>query len=592
MKKKTLQIIASALALAVLCGCQSSETTKKKKKKTKKSTKVTTEETSKETTETPSEPSSVPTSDPSDPKSQPGGAHEYSMFICLPGVELTDTNDIYLEIGNRTGVKIKETYLKGQMADEAMGSILASGSYPDLIYTGTGLQEMYEMGGLVAWDDYLGDPAYANLRNLFTDKEWELFRQDDGHIYWADVTNCLQGESKTVTHNDLAFWIQVRVLQWAGYPKIETLDEYFDLLERYAEENPEDPSGNPVIPYTILCDDWRYYCLYMAPLCLAGYPDDGTVAVDDSDPNHPEVVDYFTLDSTREYYRKLNEEYHKGIIDPDFSDMTYDTYMAKLATGNVLGMCDQWWDFAYNVNDYFSSNGLDTLGCNYVPLGLTLEKGDPNYWHVEQKIVNATGGVGVTTQCANPEEIFQFMNRLLDQDMLDLRFWGIEGEDYLVNDDGLYYRTADMRNYWNNTSYLASHACSYPYLPQYVGTSTDGINAIKPNEQPSEAFEKLPGRVQECFKAYGYTTYVEFLDSDEKELGSWYPMYYVSNQLTYDTPPGEAWHNIQEMHHKMLPELVKADDFDEAWDEYLKEYEKCDPQLFIDYMQQQLDMSV
>ena len=31
------------------------------------------------------------------------------------------------------------------------------------------------------------------------------------------------GEDKTTTHNDEAFWVQARVLEWANYPKIQTL---------------------------------------------------------------------------------------------------------------------------------------------------------------------------------------------------------------------------------------------------------------------------------------------------------------------------------------------------------------------------------
>ena len=35
--------------------------------------------------------------------------------------------------------------------------------------------------------------------------------------------------------------------------------------------------GTTNIPYTILCDDWRYFCLENAPQFLDGYPNDGSV---------------------------------------------------------------------------------------------------------------------------------------------------------------------------------------------------------------------------------------------------------------------------------------------------------------------------
>ena len=55
----------------------------------------------------------------------------------------------------------------------------------------------------------------------------------------------------------------------------------------------------------------------------------------------------------------MNEEYQKGYVDPESFTQTYDEYIAKLSTGRVLGMVDQWWNFAYNVNDSLKQQGLD-----------------------------------------------------------------------------------------------------------------------------------------------------------------------------------------------------------------------------------------
>ena len=64
-------------------------------------------------------------------------------------------------------------------------------------------------------------------------------------------------------HNGEAFLIQTRVLKWAGYPKITTIEQYFDLIESYVQANPTMPDGTENIPFTILCDDWRYFALKM-----------------------------------------------------------------------------------------------------------------------------------------------------------------------------------------------------------------------------------------------------------------------------------------------------------------------------------------
>ena len=117
------------------------------------------------------------------------------------------------------------------------------------------------------------------------------------------------------------------------------------------EANPTMEDGTENIAYTILCEDWRYYCLENAPQFLDGYPNDGSVIVD---PDELKIIDYNTTDTAKRYFQKLNEEYKKGYVDPESFTQTYDEYIAKLSTGRVLGMVDQWWNFAYNVNDSLS----------------------------------------------------------------------------------------------------------------------------------------------------------------------------------------------------------------------------------------------
>ena len=58
---------------------------------------------------------------------------EFSMFITMPGSEINDDNEIAQMIAQKHGVKIKETWLTGQTAAEATGTLIASDEYPDYI---------------------------------------------------------------------------------------------------------------------------------------------------------------------------------------------------------------------------------------------------------------------------------------------------------------------------------------------------------------------------------------------------------------------------------------------------------------------------
>ena len=512
-----------------------------------------------------------------------GGVKEFTAFFAVPGSEINDDNEIQQIIADKTGVKVKETWLTGQTAEEAVGMMITGGELPDFICGGSGQSQLYDADVLVALDDYLDD--YPNIKNFFTQQQWDQLRQDDGHIYWIPQFSNIKGEEKVCTHNDEAFWIQARVLKWADYPEIRTMDQYFDLIERYNEANPTMEDGTENIPYTILCDDWRYFCLENAPQFLDGYPNDGSCIVD---PETLTVIDYNTTDTAVKYFQKLNEEYQKGIVDPESFTQTYDEYIAKLSTGRVLGMIDQWWDFAYTAGDAIKQAGLDAQGCDYIPLPITIDESVKNQWHCSGGVLNVSDGLAITTSCEDVEAALQFVDDLLSQDIHNLRFWGVEGVDYNVDDNGEFYRTEEQRTRAVDTAYKASHTCTYSYFPQYSGTSDDGINANKPDGQANEFFDGLNDDVKEAFSAYGAETYVDMIGTNEAP-GAWYPMWSYSNSFTTDTEGGMAWNKIAEIKHEYLPQVVMAKDFDAAWAEYMDAYNSCDPGAFIGELQTELD---
>ena len=557
MKKKQMLsvLLAGMMAATMLAGCGSTTET------------ASSDGTDGKTTET----------------SQEGGVKEFTAFFATAGTEINDDNEIQQIIADKTGVKVKETWLTGQTPEEAVGTMIAGGEYPDFIEGANGQMQLYDADALVALDDYLD--SYPNIKNLFTDLEWEKLRQDDGHIYWIPQFSCIKNEEKVCAHNDEAFWIQARVLEWAGYPEVKTMDQYFDLIESYNAENPTMEDGTQNIPYTILCDDWRYFCLENAPQFLDGYPNDGSCMVD---PETLTVMDYNTSDTAVRYFKKLNEEYHKGIVDPESFTQTYDEYIAKLSTGRVLGMIDQWWDFAYTAGDAIKQAGLDAQGCDYIPLPITIDEGIKNQWHNSGGAFNESTGLAITVSCQDVEGALQFVNDLLDQDIHNLRFWGVEGVDYQVDENGEFSRNDEQRMQASDTAYKASHLCSYSYFPQYNGTSDDGINANKPDGQPGEFFDGLNDDVKNTFLAYGVETYVEMLGTNEAP-GDWYPMWSFSNNFTTDTPGGVAWAKIGEVKHEQLPQVVMADDFDSAWNTYMDAYSACNPEDFLGELQTELD---
>ncbi|WP_185752583.1 hypothetical protein [Butyrivibrio sp. AE2032] len=203
-----------------------------------------------------------------------------TMFAMESDKEKKDDNEIRELIASKTGVKVSEIWMTGQYFRNVIDGLLESEKLTDYIYVNERLDEFYERGLLVAWDGYI--EQYPNIRNLYTEEEWDMLRQADGHIYSVNI-----------------------------------------------------PDG-------FVCSDARI----------------------------------------------------------EGSELTYKA------------------------------------------------------------------GFAVTTSCKDPDIAFKFINDILSEDIMELRFWGIKGVDFIVNVDGSYYRDREMTDNWNNEDYEVEHICQYRLMPR------------------------------------------------------------------------------------------------------------------------------
>lgn len=47
--------------------------------------------------------------------------------------------------------------------------------------------------------------------------------------------------------------------------------------------------------------------------------------------------------------------------------------------------------------------------------------------------------------------------------------------------------------------------------------------------------------------------------------------------------------NLEAVKKRWLPQVIMADDFGAAWDQYMEEYNACDPHIYFDYLQQKIN---
>ena len=93
-----------------------------------------------------------------------GEVTNFTMFITMPGSEINDDNEIAQMIADKWGVKVKETWLTGQTASEATGTLIAGGEYPDFIDSDE-MNLLIDADALIPLDDYID--KYPEFKDFY-----------------------------------------------------------------------------------------------------------------------------------------------------------------------------------------------------------------------------------------------------------------------------------------------------------------------------------------------------------------------------------------------------------------------------------------
>ncbi len=497
-----------------------------------------------------------------------------SLFTAATGPIPTDDNKIYKEIKEQLGVTLKEEYLVGDI-EQKLGVMIAGGDYPDMI---TANPKLTAAKAVIPLEDLIEQNA-PNLKKHFG-AVWEQLKDpEDGHIYWLPNYGVYQGDFKPTDYMGPAFYIQKAILKENGYPKIQTLDEYFKLIEDYAAKYPQ-IDGQPTIGFSSLAFDWRDWGLRNAPQHLAGHPNDGGVLVD---PNTNVATLFSATDTAKPYYHKLNEINAKGLMDKEAFAQNYDQYLAKLSSGRVLGMFDQRWNFGQAHDSLVSQGKVERT---YVGFPLVYDLNTRDYY-LDRPPINLGNGFGITVNAEDPVKIIKFIDTMLSEKWSKRLNWGEEGVDYLVGDNGLYYRTPEMRTQQEDVTWKQKYKAEslWGYLPKLEGNYADG-NADGPGNQPDEFFSGLKDIDRELLSAYGFKTWTDFFSTPPENRVS-YPAWNID--LIEGSPAKVANQKMKDLDFKYLPKAIlsQPDKFEEVWAEYVAQMGKVDTQAYLDRVNEQ-----
>ncbi|MCX7949926.1 MAG: hypothetical protein N2509_07415, partial [Treponemataceae bacterium] len=267
----------------------------------------------------------------------------------------------------------------------------------------------------------------------------------------------------------------------------------------------------------------------------------------------------------------------------------YDQYMAKLSSGRVLGIHDQYWQFQdattalLNQNMYIRS---------MAPLPIVFDK-SIKPWYRSRPLPNLRRGFGISIKVKDPVRIIRFLDAQLSEEAQKVLQWGFLNEDYYLDEKGVPYRTEEQRKQQDDPVWRLRNKAElwFATAPKLEGTFSDG-NPTSIADVPGEALATLRPEDAELYKAYGVSSMGEMMDPNPPEN----PIYYPAWQLVPpDGSPAQiAWKKAEDLYRKYLPRIILARpaQFESLWNEYVSELNKIGLEEYEKFMTQEIKKRV
>lgn len=342
-------------------------------------------------------------------------------------------NPVAKAITEATGVTLDVSYPVASQGDakEDIALMIANDEYPDMIYAKGSATDLYQAGALIDMTDLI-EKYGPNIKKMYgAEMEKLKWSQDDPGIYQLSYAGVNQ---KTLTTGG-SCQIQWAALKENDYKYPKTLDEYEKMIKSYLAAHPKTEDGLDMIGITMSASDWHWMITLGNPagLIADASPDNGQWIIDDEYNVHYKHV----TDEEKEYFKWLCRMYNEGILDPNFATQTDDDYIAKVASGRVVAITDAEWHYSQCEATLVADGKVDQT---YVGLPVTLREDQ-----VEKALLyqgtTVGWGIGITKSCEDPVRAIKFLDYLCSDEGQILYHWGIEGENYFLDDDGQPYRT-------------------------------------------------------------------------------------------------------------------------------------------------------
>lgn len=486
------------------------------------------------------------------------------------------------KIKEATGVTLKIEYAVGD-PKQKISLLAASGEYPDLIFPMQYFPILVDAGGLVKLDDLI-EKHGPNIKKFYGDfLARHRYSLEDPSIYYLGSS---QIEPQPMEANG-GFCLQHAVVKELGFPQIKTVKDFENAIKQYKEKYPT-IDGQPTIGLSLLADDWRIWISTTNPAMYATQAPPGCSdsVIEDINDKELNFVEHFFRSDEREYYRWLNHMNDIGLLDPESFVQKYDQYLAKISSGRVLAVTDASWEYSEAMNALRQAKKPERCYGMY-PVVLKEGLKNSSIASIANPGYSPNGGVAITKSCKEPERAIRFLDWMCTEEAQILRFWGIEGEHYTI-ENGIRVKTPERKkgevedpNYGKKTGV---GVYTYPF-PEHGPTSLDSTGQPITASSVEDIIKGYTDVEKEVLKAYGAKLWIDLWPSfSEFPYPPWGAGWTI--QPEPESEASVAQQKIDQLQFKYVPKAImaKPEKFDAIYDEFLEEIEKSGVKKVQDYM--------
>lgn len=360
-------------------------------------------------------------------------------------------------VEEKTGIKVEVQNPTGD-PDSKLSLMLAGKDYPDIVLLDRRsdiITKYIESKALIPLDDLIEESG-NEIKEMYGEV-LNKTKYEDGHNYYLSNWYGKTEQPAQAVNMRYDYLVELVGNERADSTDPFTQEEFVELLQQFKEKFPE-IDGKESIAVTLNPEDQNVALEGMFGL-KTYYEENNELLWKTKDPQYLEMLKF------------VNNLQADELLDKEWVSNKYGNIDQKLAANNVFSFIGSYG--LSTPNETLSKSiGEEAQYISYKVLGNNVGPTETTYGG---RSTLGWDGIGITDNCENVEDAIKLINFLASREGQTLLLWGVEGEDYTVEDDGKFIPTEDRLKAFTEDSAKATKEFG-------VTRWTWFVNNVGPNE--------------------------------------------------------------------------------------------------------------